>query len=150
MHAWRWLSLVVLVVVSAHPWPVLADLEGCVNQAARRYQVDKRLIHAIIQVESSGNPSALNRNANGTEDIGIMQINTSWLPTLARYGIDRHHLYDPCTNIHIGAWVLARNIARYGHTWRAVGAYNATSHVKREGYVAKVWQRYLTGAGSES
>lgn len=150
MNAWRWLSLVVLVVVSAHPWPVLADIEGCVNQAARRYQVNKRLIHAIIQVESSGNPSALNRNANGTEDIGIMQINTSWLPTLARYGIDRHHLYDPCTNIHIGAWVLARSIARYGHIWRAVGAYNATSHVKRERYVAKVWKRYLTGAGSES
>ena len=149
MHAWRWLSLVVLIMVSAHPWPALADLDGCVNQAARRYQVDKRLIHAIIQVESRGNSSALNRNANGTEDIGIMQINTSWLPTLARYGIDRHHLYDPCTNIHIGAWVLARSIARYGHTWQAVGAYNATSLAKRERYVAKVWQRYLKGAGSE-
>lgn len=150
MHTWHWCSLLVLIVVSALSWPALADLDGCVNRAAQRYQVDKRLIHAIIQIESSGNPSALNRNANGSEDIGVMQINSSWLPTLARYGIKRDHLYDPCTNIHVGTWVLAGNIARYGRTWRAVGAYNATSHAKRERYVGKVWQRYLIGAGSES
>ena len=138
------------MAVSALAWPALADMDTCINQAAQRYRVDERLINAIIQVESSGNPSALNRNANGSEDIGLMQINSSWLPVLGRYGIQHHHLYDPCTNVHVGTWVLAGNIARYGPTWRAVGAYNARSHVKRRAYVAKVWRRYRTTKEVES
>lgn len=146
----HWRSLSIGLVVATLTWPARADMDACVKQAARRYQVDERLIHAIIQVESSGNPSALNRNANGSEDIGPMQINSSWLPVLGRYGIQRHHLYDPCTNVHVGAWVLAGNIVRYGYTWRAVGAYNARSHAKREGYVAKVWRRYRASGAAES
>ena len=150
MSIWRSSSLLVVMAAFAQAWPVLADMDACIHQAARRYQVDERLIHAIIQVESSGNPSALNRNTNGSQDIGLMQINSSWLPVLGRYGIQHHHLYDPCTNVHVGAWVLAGNIARYGPTWRAVGAYNARSLVKRKGYVAKVWRRYRTTKEAES
>jgi len=146
----HWRSLLIGLAVTTLTWPAHADVDVCVKQAAQRYHVDERLIHAIIQVESSGNPAALNRNANGSEDIGPMQINSSWLPVLGRYGIQRHHLYDPCTNIHVGAWVLAGNIARYGHTWRAVGAYNARSHAKRERYVAQVWRRYRASGAAES
>ncbi len=142
--------MLVVMAAFAQAWPVLADMDACIHQAARRYQVDERLIQAIIQVESSGNPSALNRNTNGSQDIGLMQINSSWLPVLGRYGIQQHHLYDPCTNVHVGAWVLAGNIARYGATWMAVGAYNARSHVKRKAYVAKVWRRYRTTKEVES
>ncbi|MBI5330054.1 MAG: lytic transglycosylase domain-containing protein [Betaproteobacteria bacterium] len=143
-------SLLIGLAVTAQTRPARADVDGCVKQAALRYQVDERLINAIIQVESSGNSSAFNRNANGSEDIGLMQINSSWVPVLGRYGIKRHHLYDPCTNIHVGAWVLAGNIARYGRTWRAVGAFNAKSRPKQERYAAKIWRRYMTQAGSES
>lgn len=146
----HWYSLSIGLAVATLAWPARADMEACVRQAARRYQVDERLIHAIIQVESSGNPSASNRNANGSEDIGVMQINSSWLPVLGRYGIKRRHLDDPCTNVHVGAWVLAGNIARYGYTWRAVGAYNARSHVKREKYVAQVWRRYRASGAAAS
>lgn len=147
MAIFCWRSLLSVLVVAVQAWPACAEMDACVKQAAQRYQVDERLIHAIIQVESGGNSSALNRNANGSEDIGVMQINSSWMPVLGRYGIKRHHLYDPCTNIHVGAWVLAGNIARYGYTWRAVGAYNARSHAKRQVYVGKVWRRYVTGRG---
>jgi len=146
----QWRSLLIGLAVAVPAWPAHADMEGCVKQAAQRYRVDERLIRAIIQVESGGNPSAMNRNANGSEDIGPMQINSSWLPVLSRYGIQRHHLDDPCTNVHVGAWVLAGNIARYGYTWRAVGAYNARSHARRKGYVAKVWRRFMASRASES
>jgi len=150
MRLLHWRSLLIGLAAATLAWPARADMDACVMQAARRYQVDERLIHAIIQVESSGNPAALNRNANGSKDIGLMQINSSWLPVLGRYGVKRHQLYDPCTNIHVGTWLLAGNIARYGHTWRAVGAYNARSHAKRESYAAKVWRRYMTSGASES
>ena len=103
MFTCRSRSLLVVMAASALAWPAHADMEACINQAAQRYRVDERLIHAIIQVESSGNPSALNRNANGSEDIGLMQINSSWLPVLGRYGIKHYHLYDPCTNVHVRA-----------------------------------------------
>lgn len=146
----KWRSLMVVMAACIPAWPVLAGMDECVSQAARRYQVDERLLHAIIQVESSGKPAALNRNANGSEDIGPMQINSSWLPVLGRYGIQRYHLFDPCTNVHIGAWVLAGNIARYGHTWRAVGAYNAKSLNRRERYVAQVWRRYQASGAPAS
>jgi soluble lytic murein transglycosylase-like protein len=115
--------------------------EECFNQAASRYQVDPFLLRAIARVESQFNPHAVGKN-KGSEDIGIMQINSSWLPKLSRHGISREHLFEPCLNIHIGAWVLSNNIASMGATWKAVGAYNAKSEHKRHAYVGKVWAAY--------
>jgi len=44
----------------------------------------------------------------------------------------------------VGAWILAGNIARFGYTWNAVGAYNAGTgdtemiRMRREAYAHKV------------
>ena len=57
---------------------------------------------------------------------------------LAKFNIDEKTLADPCINTHIGAWVLAHNIARLGLSWDAVGAYNAKSPSKRLVYAHKV------------
>lgn len=54
-----------------------------------------------------------------------MQINTTWLPEIKKYGVRRESLWDPCVNAQVGAWILAQNIKRFGFTLEAVGAYNA-------------------------
>ncbi|AWY53052.1 hypothetical protein A8H28_17000 (plasmid) [Burkholderia gladioli pv. gladioli] len=111
----------------------------CLDAAALYHGVDPSLVHAIASIESGFKPTALNLNRNGSEDIGLMQINSSWLPTLARYGISRASLFDACTNAYVGTWILAQNFARLGLTWNAVGAYNAMSANKRVQYARRVY-----------
>jgi soluble lytic murein transglycosylase-like protein len=117
-------------------------VHACWEEAATRYQVNSVLLHAIARTESGLNPAAVGRNRNGSRDIGIMQINSRWLPALAAHGIAERDLFEPCTNIHIGAWILAGNIYRLGYTWDAVGAYNAVNPTLRRAYIEKV-RRHL-------
>lgn len=113
---------------------------ACWDAAAARYEVNSTLLHAIARTESGLNPQAINRNRNGSRDIGLMQINSSWLPTLASHGIAERDLFDPCTNIHVAAWILAQNFKRLGSGWNAVGAYNARTPALRRAYAWKVYR----------
>jgi len=115
-----------------------ADDSKCFEQASVRYGVPENLLRAISYVESRGNPHAWNTNTNGSTDIGHMQINSGWLPVLAKYGITESRLLDACTNTHVGAWILANNIARMGYRWEAVGAYNSNNPAAAASYIRKV------------
>lgn len=111
----------------------------CFAEASKRYDVPEKLLRTIAKVESGMRSDRTNKNKDGSEDIGLMQINTSWLPVLKRYGIERADLWNPCTSVHIAAWIMAKNIAAYGYTWEAVGAYNARSPHKRERYAKLIF-----------
>lgn len=136
-------SLVALVLCLCGPSFGWAD---CLDDAAMFHQVSPVLLRGIAQHESGMRASAVNRNANGSEDIGLMQINTVHLPRLARFGITRQALFEPCTNAYIGAWILRENLDRYGPTWDAVGAYNAASPDKRLKYINRIYSTLQRGA----
>lgn len=115
-----------------------AAWERCFIDAGLRYSVSPLLLRAIARQESSFRPDAIGKNTNGTHDIGIMQINSWWLKTLRPAGIDESKLMDPCLNIHVGAWILANEIARHGLTWTAVGAYHSPTDWRRADYAVKI------------
>ncbi|MEQ1515153.1 MAG: lytic transglycosylase domain-containing protein [Usitatibacteraceae bacterium] len=130
-----WIALSALLL-SAVTLPLRAS---CWQEAAARYQISPLLLQAIAERESALNPHAVSApNADGSIDIGLMQINSKWLPTLAQFGITERQLHDGCTSTHVGAWILAQNFRRLGFTWRAVGAYNARDEQKRSRYARSI------------
>ncbi|MFC5475726.1 transglycosylase SLT domain-containing protein [Paraherbaspirillum soli] len=132
-----------------------ASAANCWTEAGREHGIDPLLLYSIAKVESALNPKALNRNSNGTYDVGLMQVNSIHLPRLKQVGITHERLVkEPCTSVRTGAAILADFIKRYGYTWKAVGAYNAGGADNREEarkrYVAKVWKEYRQLSGQRA
>ena len=158
---WRLIILMLSIIMASGSVRAAAAPPGitkCLREAGLKFSVDWRLLHAIAEVESGMNPKAIGLNKkNGrvlSEDIGMMQINSSWLPVLKSMGITREVLLNnPCQNIHVGAWILAKNISQNGVNWTSVGAYNAgfknANEPFRLKYAHKVYARFieLTGEG---
>lgn len=132
----RWLVGIAAVLGAA----VAPDATACWEQSAQKYGVNAHLLHAIAKTESSLNPAAINRNTNGTYDVGLMQINSSWLPRLRRFGISETDLYEPCVSIDVAAWILAYNMRQHGNTWAAVGAYNTPDPARGLQYAHRVYR----------
>jgi soluble lytic murein transglycosylase-like protein len=61
----------------------------------------------IAQHESSLDPVAIHRNANGTLDVGLAQVNSA---NFAWLGLTLQTALDPCRNLAAGARVL---LAKY-------------------------------------
>lgn len=120
--------------------PQISQAE-CFDLAEQHYGVSAPLLRAIAEQESNMNPQAFHRNANGTWDAGLMQINSNWLPLLKRHGIEAKDLLDGCTSVLIGAWILSNNFRAMGKTTQALGAYNAASPALRERYAKQVLSR---------
>jgi soluble lytic murein transglycosylase-like protein len=111
----------------------------CVTQAANYHGVSSWVLRGIIQVESRFNPQAMNKNNNGTVDMGIAQINSMHLKELAKHGIGPKDLMNACVASYVAAWHLKKQINAYGNTWFAVGAYHSTTKCFNERYASLVW-----------
>jgi lysozyme-like protein len=59
--------------------------------------------------ESHCEPGASHRNANGTIDRGLVQINSIHLSWLAAYGIGAMDLFDPAVNLYAARLLFDRD-----------------------------------------
>lgn len=98
-----------------------------VAEAARTYQVDAALLHAVISAESGYNPAAVSNKGA----VGLMQLMPE---TARRYGVENS--FDPEQNIRGGTKYLGYLLQLFDNNPElAVAAYNAGENaVIRHGY----------------
>lgn len=108
----------------------------CFEKAGTEYGLAPEILESISTTESENKPYVVHWNTNGTFDVGLMQINSSWEKSVGKELWSR--LFDPCTNVRVGAWILAQCVQRYGYGWKAVGCYHSNTPSKRDGYAKKV------------
>jgi len=102
------------------------EISSLVDKTADQMQVDPRLVHAVIQVESAYNPRAISRK--GAQ--GLMQLMPS---TAERFGVQNS--FNPRQNIQGGVSYLRYLLGLFGgNVQLSVAAYNAGEHaVMRSG-----------------
>lgn len=95
-------------------------IEDFVNEASQRFAIPASWIHAVMRVESFGDPRALSPKGA----MGLMQIMPdTWAELRSRYGLGADP-FDPRDNIVAGAAYLRELHNRYGERG-FLAAYNA-------------------------
>lgn len=117
---------------------------SCMALVAQIYALPPRVLPSIQAVEG-GRPGLVMSNRNGSEDYGVMQVNSVWLPALVRYtGLDtaevRRRLIDrPCFNIAAAGLIMRTHLdASGGDLMRAVGNYHSHTPVFHQAYRLRV------------
>lgn len=106
----------------------------CINHAAVIYHVPATVILSVMKIENGRNGEA-NKNNNGTVDYGVMQINSTWLQSIAPYGYTKHDIqYNACKNVLVGTWILSQRIAEGKNIWQGIGNYHSHTPVYNISY----------------
>jgi soluble lytic murein transglycosylase len=96
-----------------------------VDSVSKRLEVDKKLIFAIIKIESNFKKDAV--SSKGA--VGMMQVMPStaeWILKKNGRKVEKYDLYEPAHNIEIGTLYLRYLLDRYkGDVKKVLIAYNA-------------------------
>lgn len=117
---------------------------SCMALVASIYHLPPRVLPSIAAVEGGVN-GTVHQNLNGTQDLGVMQVNTIWLSALARYtslppGVVKARLTDmPCFNIAAAGVIFRTYLDQTGgHLMQAVGDYHSHTAPLNQAYRTKV------------
>ena len=110
-------------------------LAACMALVASLYNLPPRVLPSIHVVEG-GRVDTVHVNADGSQDLGYMQINTVWLPALSRYSrlseaaVRENLLTRPCFNVAAAGYIMRQYLNETGNDlMRSVGNYH--SHTMR-------------------
>ena len=116
----------------------------CMALVAQIYALPPRVLPAIQRVEG-GAHGVVHRNANGSDDLGIMQINTIWLPYLSTYTrlpaaeVRARLLERACFNIAAAGLIMRIYLDETGgDLMRAVGNYHSHTPALNQSYQERV------------
>ncbi|WP_237713966.1 lytic transglycosylase domain-containing protein [Novosphingobium sp. Rr 2-17] len=118
-------------------------LGQCIREAAAGRTWLERTLWGLRDQEA-GWIGAEVLNANGTHDLGPLQINSSWVPKLAalvdrQAGLVRAWLIDdPCFNVQAARWIFLSGLNATGNYWRAVGIYHSPTAWRQRRYALAV------------
>lgn len=117
---------------------------ACMALVAQIYGLPPRVLPSIQAVEGGGFGVA-HHNADGSADLGVMQVNTLWLPALSRYTrldpaeVRDRLLHRPCFNIAAAGLIFRTYLDETrGDLMRAVGDYHSHTPLLNQAYQAKV------------
>ncbi len=117
---------------------------ACMALVASIYHLPPRVLPSIAIVEGGINGS-IDHNVNGSDDLGIMQVNTIWLPALSRYTglatsvVKTRLTNQPCFNIAAAGAILRTYLTQDdGHLMQAVGDYHSHTAPLNHAYQIKV------------
>jgi soluble lytic murein transglycosylase len=111
----------IAIVVLAHKRAV-EELWPAIVTAAGIHRLDPDLVAAIVEAESSGNPSAVSR----AQAYGLMQVRVPTARDMTGRDVTVDELFDPVFNLDVGCRYLRRMLDRYDGDLRlALMAYNA-------------------------
>ena len=118
----------------------------CMALVAELYALPPRVLPSIQRIEG-GRPGLIIQNRNGTEDYGVMQVNSLWLPVIAQYtntspATVRSRLIErPCYNIASAGLILRTYLDQAdGNLMVAVGNYHSHTPAHHHAYRSKVLQ----------
>ncbi|GBR34221.1 lytic transglycosylase domain-containing protein [Gluconobacter kondonii] len=126
-----------------------APLLACMLAAAIRYDLPPRVLPAIWEVER-GAIGLVHHNTNGSDDLGLMQINTQWIGLLSQ--ITRmpatqtaaRLVSDGCFNIAASALILRSYLNEtHGNLLQAVGDYHSHTPELNSAYQKRVLQQAI-------
>lgn len=127
-------------------------ITSCLMMASSFYNVPSSVLLGIMQIEG-GRPGMESANRNGTHDLGPMQVNTLWLPQVARHwNVDPDTARawvrdDVCVNINVAGWILRQKINEaHGDLALGIARYHSATPGKGIPYARKVVARMRANA----
>lgn len=117
---------------------------ACMVASAAFYALPPRVLPAIQAVEG-GHVGTVHGNTDGSEDFGVMQVNTRWIQPIAKVTnltpetVRQRLIYDPCFNIAAAAAIMRTYLNEAGgDLMRAVAYYHSHTPGLGDAYLALV------------
>jgi hypothetical protein len=116
----------------------------CMATVAAFYHLPPRVLPSIQSVEG-GNIGVIHVNTDGSQDLGLMQINTRWITRLAEVArippdnIRTRLLYDGCFNVAAAGAIMRTYLNEAGgNLMLAIGYYHSHTPALNLAYQSKV------------